>query len=136
MDIILIVVSKLCCAVCWEFMDVMRAVHNIFCIRGHHPTLFPLELPAYTSLQVLREMITCFEEILHSEIVTMMTSAECDRAPSRQSISKSSTGSQRDDNPDPDEGRDFFMDLVVDPANGWVSDEAGVEDEELDEDHG
>ena len=51
-------------------------------------------------------------------------------------MSKLSTGSQQDNNPNPDNGRDFFMDSVVDPANGWVSDEAGVEDEELDEDHG
>ena len=130
MDIILIVVSKLCCAVCWEFMDVMRGRHNIFCVRGRHPSLFPLELPVYTSPQVLREMITRFEEILHREIVTMMTSTESDRAPSRQNISNSSTGSQRDDNPDPDEGRDFFTDSVVDPANGWSSDEEL--DEELD----
>ena len=40
-----------------------------------------------------------FEQILYSEILAMMASQERDRAPSRQSISNMSTGSQKDEHP-------------------------------------
>jgi len=90
-----IVVSKLCCPGCWESLDILRDNKNLFNICGHHPTLFPFELPACLSPQVLHEMITRFRGILCDEILTMMsTTRVC--ASSRQCISNSSTGSQKD----------------------------------------
>jgi hypothetical protein len=128
MDITTIVVSKLCCPGCWEYLDIMRGKVNRFKVRGRHPTLFPFELPAYTSPQVMREMIIRFEGFLHDEILTMMMSTDRVRAPSRQSISNSSTGSQNDERPGPRDGRAIFKATFGNPG------EDPDEDEELDED--
>jgi hypothetical protein len=81
-------------------------------------------------------MITRFKEFLYDEIVTMMMSQELVRAPSRQSISNSSTGSQTDEPPvstyDENERANFVASV---PADLYVLDEPDyqLDDYQLDE---
>jgi hypothetical protein len=82
MDETTILVSKLCCPGSWELSDILRGKNNRFNVRGRHPTLFPFELPAYLSPQVLREIITGFQVLLYDEILVMMMSTKRVRAPS------------------------------------------------------
>jgi hypothetical protein len=131
-----IIVSKLCCPFCWELVDILRDETNRFKVRGRHPTPFPVELPAYLSRQVLREIITRFEEFLYDAILLMMTSQERTRAPSRQSISNSSTGSQKDKPTISAFKKDGKADFMSFPATFYDSDEPdhqldGVPDEEV-----
>jgi hypothetical protein len=131
MDVTLIVVSKLCCPGCWEYLDIVRGALNLFYVSGRHPTLFPFELPAYTSPQVLREMITRFEGFLHAEILTMMMSKNFDCTPSRQCFSNLSTGSQKVEKQTRSEWKAFLK------GNAGTYSEPELEDddgEELEED--
>jgi hypothetical protein len=73
-------------------------------------------------------MITRFEEFLYDEILVMMMSQERTRAPSRQSISNSSTSSQKDKPPVSTFEEDDFGSPV--PATFYDSDEL---DHQLDE---
>jgi hypothetical protein len=118
-----IIISKLCCPACWELIDILRGKTKRFNVRGRHPTLYPVELPAYLSQQVLSEMITRFKEFLYNEIDVMMMSEELIRAPSRQSISNSSTGSQEDEPPVSTVDDDEMDNPLVSVANLFGSDD-------------
>jgi len=100
MDQNFIVVSRRCCPICWELLDILRGKSQRFAVRGRHATLFPVELPEWLSPQVVEEMITRFQGILYDEILRMLKFESSDnRPPSRQSTSASSTGSHTDEAP-------------------------------------
>ena len=93
-------VSKRCCPICWELLDILRGETNPFRVRGRHATLFPVELPEWLSPQVVDEMITRFQEILYDEILRMLKFESSDNhPPSWQNISDLSTGSHTDEAP-------------------------------------
>ena len=100
MDQNFIVVSRRCCPICWEVLDILRGDTDRFRVRGHHATLFPVELPEWLSPRVVDEMIIRFQEILYNEILRMLKFEASDkRPPSRQSISNLSTGSHTNESP-------------------------------------
>ncbi|KIM81780.1 hypothetical protein PILCRDRAFT_489866 [Piloderma croceum F 1598] len=49
MDQTIIAVSKRCCPVCWELLDILRDKCKQFHVCGRHSTLFPVELPSWLS---------------------------------------------------------------------------------------
>ena len=100
MDENFIVVSRRCCPICWELLDILRGETKRFRVRGRHATLFPVELPEWLPPQVMDEMITRFQEILYDEILRMMKfESSNNRPPSWQSISNLSTGIHTDETP-------------------------------------
>ena len=101
MDQTIIAVSKWCCPVCWELLDILRNKCKRFHVRGQHATLFPIELPSWLSEDCMDEMISRFKQIVRDELVDMMASVMYVRTPSRQNIANSTTGSRVDDD---DEG--------------------------------
>ena len=75
MDQTAIAVSRLCCPVCWELLDVLKGPDdqfNRFGVRGRHPTVYPVELPPWLPRNVLEEMVTRFERILTEKISNMV----------------------------------------------------------------
>ena len=69
-----------------------------FGVRGHHPTLYVVDLPPWLPHDVLVEMVDRFEKILDQQIFTMMLDRTARRArrSSEQSASALSTGSHSD----------------------------------------
>ena len=93
-------VSKRCCPICWELLDILRGETKRFRVRGRHATLYPVELPEWLSPWVVDKMIIRFQEILYDEILRMLKFEDSDnRPPSRQSISALSTDSHTDEAP-------------------------------------
>src|ERR1700678_2140556 len=71
-----VAVSKLCCPVCWEYFDILSKRHippgHRECkIRGRHSTLFPVQLPIWTTTDVVQELIRQFGWYLRAELDTM-----------------------------------------------------------------
>jgi hypothetical protein len=93
MDRTIIAVSKRCCPVCWELLDILRGHSKRFHVRGCHITLFPVELPSWFSEDHVDEMISRFKQIVQDELVDMMVYV---RTPSRPSDVDSTTGSHVD----------------------------------------
>src|ERR1700678_2798176 len=71
-----VAVSKLCCSVCWEYFDILSKRHippghREYKIRGRHSTLFPVQLPIWTTTDVVQELIRRFGRYLRTELNTM-----------------------------------------------------------------
>jgi hypothetical protein len=96
----MIVVSKLCCPVCWQLMEILRGDSEDFRVRGRHTTMFPVGLPSWLPIDVLQQMVDRFKKFLLDELVTMVQSSERlastrrhNRNPSQQSESGLSVAS-------------------------------------------
>src|ERR1700733_7248554 len=98
MDQTTVAVSKRCCPVCWELLDILRNKCKRFHVRGRHSTLLPVELPSWLSEECMDEMISRFKQIVRDELIDMMASVMYVRTPSRQSVADSPTGNHVDDN--------------------------------------
>src|ERR1700678_3517294 len=71
-----VAVSKLCCPVCWEYFDILSKRHippghREYKIRGRHSTLFPVQLPIWTTTDVVQELIIQFGRYLRTELDMM-----------------------------------------------------------------
>src|ERR1700678_4338171 len=71
-----VAVSKLCCPVCWKYFDILSKRHippghREYKIRGRHSTLFPVQLPIWTTTDVVQELIRRFGRYLRTELDTM-----------------------------------------------------------------
>ncbi|KIM74963.1 hypothetical protein PILCRDRAFT_14027 [Piloderma croceum F 1598] len=96
-DQTLIGISKRCCPGCWELLEVLNGPHR-FGARGHHPTVFQVELPPWLPKRAVKEMVARFSQILREQIFIMMLDRAKQRQARRssnQSASASSTGSHR-----------------------------------------
>src|SRR6266436_3470737 len=109
MDQTIIAVSKRSCPVCWELLDILRNKCKRFHVRGRHSILFPVELPSWLSDDCMDEMISRFKQIVRDELIDMMASVIYVRAPSRQSVADSTTGSHVDDDDDDNQATTPFM---------------------------
>jgi hypothetical protein len=63
-------VSKFCCPVCWELLQVLNDLNkNVeFVVRAHHSHLYPVCLPPCLPNCVLEKMIKCFREKLYKKL--------------------------------------------------------------------
>ena len=67
-DVPELVVSKLCCPICWEFLQVLRGDSRDFNVRGYHTSFYPVELPSWLPEHVLTDMVKRFELHLRREL--------------------------------------------------------------------
>lgn len=67
-DALELVVSKLCCPICWEFLQILRGDTRDFIVRGYHTSLYPVELPSWLPEHVLTDMVKRFERHLRREL--------------------------------------------------------------------
>ena len=66
-----IAASKLCCPICWELLSILRP-DDAFHVRGHHSTVYPVELPSWLPDDTVQEMLDRFTNFLSREITTMI----------------------------------------------------------------
>lgn len=71
----MISVSKLCCPVCWELLSMLNE-ENPLKLRGHHSTIYPVELPQWLPSQIVDKMNALFQNHLRQEIEIMLQGAE------------------------------------------------------------
>jgi hypothetical protein len=90
-------VSKNCCPVCSEVLDIWHDPDHQFRVRGRHPTIYPVELPPWLPNRILSSLVSRFRTHLLYEIKTMMLPKLHYRSSSQQSDSAISTGSYNDD---------------------------------------
>ena len=62
-------VSKLCCPVCWDLLDIMSASSNhqskpVFSVAGNHDTVYYVALPPIIPRDILNKMISRFRGYL------------------------------------------------------------------------
>jgi hypothetical protein len=65
-------VSKLCCPVCNHLLSVLKTLPADFAIRGHHDTLYQVELPPWLPEDILKKMLDKFQGILLQQLISMM----------------------------------------------------------------
>jgi hypothetical protein len=89
--------SKLCCPVCLELLNLLGGP-NAFHINGHHHTLFQVELPIWLPLDIVVKLTAKFEKILGNQIEDMMSDHHNKHAktPSGQSMDYLSSDSSDD----------------------------------------
>lgn len=75
-DETLISVSKLCCPVCWDTLELLRGDSGKFKVRGHHAVLSPVQLPFWTSNHMMKKMVRLYEERLIEQIKILMSSED------------------------------------------------------------
>jgi hypothetical protein len=64
-----IAVSKPCCPVCYEFLDVLRDDTPDFHIRGRHTTFYPVNFPHFLPQNILETMVDRFRQHLRQELI-------------------------------------------------------------------
>jgi hypothetical protein len=58
MDVKELSVSKLCCPVCWDLLEILRdGKVDTLQVRGRHAILYDMELPPWLSIDVLEKMV-------------------------------------------------------------------------------
>jgi hypothetical protein len=67
-----IAVSKLCCPVCWELLQIMRADPGLkptdFAVQGYHTRFYPVDLPEWLPVGVIDQMVKRFKGYLEREL--------------------------------------------------------------------
>jgi hypothetical protein len=108
-------VSKRCCPVCSELLNILRDTKHPFRVRGRHPTVFPVDLPPWLPRDVLLQMIARFRCFLLDEIKTMMSpKLQHKRTSSEQSLSAMSNGSHMEDYVPVPDGDPLYSKYVFD----------------------
>ncbi len=51
-------VSKLCCPFCWIFLQILRGDECNFSVRGHHSTLYAVDLPGRLPESLTQKLVT------------------------------------------------------------------------------
>jgi len=65
-------VSKLCCPLCWEFLEILRddrSGYSQYAVRSRHSTLFPIQLPPWLPRNLLEKMVNRFEALLSDKLL-------------------------------------------------------------------
>jgi hypothetical protein len=94
MDPQFIAVSKLCCPVCWELLQILRGATEDFSVRGHHATMYPVELPPWIPDYIVFQMLARFQQYLIGELLKLTVPATRHKlSPSLESINTDSSGS-------------------------------------------
>jgi hypothetical protein len=73
-----VAVSKLCCPACWDYFDILSKKQSLrspgetkYRIRGRHSTLYPVQLPSWTSPDIAQELVRRFDKYLRDEFEIM-----------------------------------------------------------------
>jgi hypothetical protein len=68
-------VSKLCCPVCWELLEILNEEKPLS-LRGRHSTIYPVELPKWLPPGIVDKMNKQFQKHLQREIKIMLERTE------------------------------------------------------------
>jgi hypothetical protein len=67
-----VAVSKLCCPSCWVYFDILQGTQKKeYMVRGRHSTVYPVQLPIWTSPVIVKELINRFNDLLRIELERM-----------------------------------------------------------------
>jgi hypothetical protein len=93
----LIAVSKLCCPVYWDLMEVLRGDEaNKFRVQGRHSTMGPVALPPWLPLADSNAMVQRYRTYLREQISLLLRhDAEADRLASKRKIALADLYAQR-----------------------------------------
>ena len=71
-------VSKFCCPVCWELLEVLSETNDNlkFVVRSHHCNLYPVCLPPWLPDSVLEKMIERFKKKLYDKLCELRSVEE------------------------------------------------------------
>jgi hypothetical protein len=93
-----IAVSKLCCPVCHELLNILRgetkSMTKALDTRGNHPRLYLVDLPPWLPKEIVEKMVKRFQQYLVTELLKLVKRAKGHaRSPSGQSFNSDSSGS-------------------------------------------
>jgi hypothetical protein len=71
-------VSKICCPVCWELIQILRKKKQIE-IRGRHSSLYLVELPPGLPSEVAHQLLQRFKDFAKVEVTKMMQAIQLPR---------------------------------------------------------
>ena len=85
-------VSKLCCPVCWELLELLRQDDNsaLFAVRGCHSTIYPIALPPFTPPDIRQKMTKLFQKHLCDGLKLLTAQAQRGSRPTHQSTNSES----------------------------------------------
>jgi hypothetical protein len=113
-------VTKYCCPVCWEGLDVLRGEDQTsenYNASGRHPTPFLVDLPPWFSQDAAEKMVTRISKVLLSGLVEMVANrnAKHRRFPSLQSNAGTSPVNDESPTEERDTNQDIFDNPFVQP---------------------
>ncbi|KIM84798.1 hypothetical protein PILCRDRAFT_369556 [Piloderma croceum F 1598] len=71
-NVIAMPMSKLCCPVCRELLDILQGETTDFDVHGYHRTVSPMQLPLWLPHNTMEQIVARFKNILYREIAVMM----------------------------------------------------------------
>ena len=76
----MISVSRLCCPVCWELLNIILSdsenESRLVSFPGCHPIIYPVELPEWLPHHIVGQMTDSFRKHLREELTSMVKGAE------------------------------------------------------------
>jgi hypothetical protein len=69
-------VSKLCCPICWKLFNIFWNSYDTLQVHGHHSTVYPVELPPWLPLHIVKSMVDKFMEQLCCELTCLIYKQE------------------------------------------------------------
>jgi hypothetical protein len=76
----MISVSRLCCPVCWELLNIILNDSDdeprLVSFPGCHPIIYPVELPEWLPQHIVTKMTDLFKDHLRTELTSMLKGAE------------------------------------------------------------
>jgi len=76
LDSSVISVSKLCCPVCWDVLELLRNASGMraeFIVRGRHAVLSPVQLPIWLPVEIVQQMLQMYKQILVDKFKVLMS---------------------------------------------------------------
>jgi hypothetical protein len=69
MDVKDLSVSKLCCPVCWDLLEILRdGQMDTLQVQGHHSVLYDVELPPWLPINILEKMVAKYTAYAKTEL--------------------------------------------------------------------
>src|SRR6266550_3114013 len=73
METAVISVSKLCCPVCWNLIQIFKTIHSGIVVRGYHSTIYPVILPDWLPPEIVNQMLHRFRQYLRLHLARLAT---------------------------------------------------------------
>ena len=81
--------SKLCCPVCWELLNIINGEGQELSLRGYHSVIYPVELPLWLPSRIVDKLTERFKDHLRMEVQIMLEGAKGTAQKSRHSTHES-----------------------------------------------
>ena len=77
----------LCCPLCWIFLQLLRGGEDNFSVRGHHSTLYAVDLPGWLPEPLSQEMVTKLRGYVGRQLKDVSFHGQYRRRKERNSLS-------------------------------------------------